>query len=57
MPGSSSTSPGKYIVSDKPMTEEQWIKERAVVVDGDDAVDVTPAVTPALPVGKDKSQK
>jgi hypothetical protein len=20
---------GKYIISDKPMTEEQWIKERA----------------------------
>ena len=35
---------GKYIISDKPMTPEQWIKERAVVVDGDDAVDVTPAL-------------
>jgi hypothetical protein len=33
---------GEYIISDKPMTPEQWIKERAVVVDGDDAVDVTP---------------
>jgi hypothetical protein len=33
---------GKYIISDKPMSKEQWIKERAVVVDGDDAVDVTP---------------
>jgi hypothetical protein len=33
---------GKYLISDKPMTPEQWIKERAVVVDGDDAVDVTP---------------
>jgi hypothetical protein len=33
---------GKYVISDKPMTEEQWIKERAVVVDGDDAVDATP---------------
>jgi hypothetical protein len=33
---------GKYIISDKPMTPEQWVKERAVVVDGDDAVDVTP---------------
>jgi hypothetical protein len=34
---------GKYIISDKPMTAEQWIKERAVVVDGE-AVDVTPAL-------------
>jgi hypothetical protein len=33
---------GKYIISDKPMTQEQWIKERAVLIDGDDAVDVTP---------------
>jgi hypothetical protein len=21
---------GKYVISDKPMTEEQWIKERAI---------------------------
>ena len=35
---------GKYIISDKPMTEEEWIKQRAVVVDGDDAVDVTPQI-------------
>ena len=33
---------GKYIISDKPMSEEEWIKQRAVVVDGDDVVDVTP---------------
>ena len=27
---------GKYVISDKPMTEEQWIKERgATVVDGE----------------------
>jgi hypothetical protein len=24
---------GKYVISDKPMTEEQWIRERATVVD------------------------
>jgi hypothetical protein len=24
---------GKYIISDKPMTEEEWIRERATVVD------------------------
>jgi hypothetical protein len=24
---------GKYIISDKPMTEEQWIKERATAHD------------------------
>ena len=26
---------GKYVISDKPMTEDQWIKERAVVIDGE----------------------
>jgi hypothetical protein len=24
---------GKYIISDKPMTEEQWIRERATLID------------------------
>ena len=24
---------GRYIISDKPMTEEQWIRERATVID------------------------
>jgi hypothetical protein len=24
---------GKYIISDRPMTEEEWIRERAVVID------------------------
>jgi hypothetical protein len=33
---------GKYIISDKPLSAEAWIAARAVVVDGDDAVDVTP---------------
>jgi hypothetical protein len=33
---------GKYIISDKPMSEEEWRKARAVVVVDDDAVDVTP---------------
>ena len=33
---------GKYIISDKPMSTAEWIKARAFVVDGDDAVDVTP---------------
>jgi hypothetical protein len=28
-------SVGKYIISDKPMTEEQWALERADVIDGD----------------------
>jgi hypothetical protein len=32
---------GKYIISDKPMTEEQWARERATVIDAD--------VTPAIP--------
>jgi hypothetical protein len=26
---------GKYIISDKPMTEEEWIKERATVIDAE----------------------
>ena len=38
---------GKYVISDKPMTEEQWAKERADVID----------VTPALPVGNDEDKK
>jgi hypothetical protein len=24
---------GKYIISDKPMTEEEWIRERATMID------------------------
>ena len=28
---------GKYIISDQPMTEEQWAKERATVLDADPA--------------------
>ena len=47
-------SMGKYVISDKPMTEEEWIKERAVVIDAE-ATDVTPALedqsgtSPVLP--------
>jgi hypothetical protein len=33
---------GHYVLSDRPMTEEEWIRERATV----DAIDVTHAVTP-----------
>jgi hypothetical protein len=29
---------GKYVISDKPMSVADWVKHRAVVVDGDDAV-------------------
>jgi hypothetical protein len=32
---------GKYLISDKPMSPEQWIRERALLVDAE-AVDVTP---------------
>jgi hypothetical protein len=50
-------SMGKYVISDKPMTEEQWIKERAVVIDAE-ATDVTPEVSPALPSpGENKPKK
>jgi hypothetical protein len=48
---------GKYVISDTPLTEEQWIKERAVVVDAE-ATDITPAVSPALPSpGAGKAKK
>jgi hypothetical protein len=48
---------GKYVISDQPMTEEQWIKERAVVIDGE-ATDVTPEASPALPSpGANKAKK
>jgi hypothetical protein len=30
-------SVGKYIISDRPMTPEQWIKERATIVDAEPA--------------------
>jgi hypothetical protein len=40
---------GKYLISDKPMTPEQWIRERALLVDGE-ATDVTPAA----PKGSDE---
>ena len=33
---------GKYVISDKPMTEAEWIKELAVLIDGGGAKDVTP---------------
>jgi hypothetical protein len=32
---------GKYIISDQPMTEEQWARERATVID-DTAVEEKP---------------
>jgi hypothetical protein len=44
---------GKYVISDKPLTEDQWIKERgATVIDGDDAVDVTPKA-----IGSEKGRR
>jgi hypothetical protein len=34
---------GKYVISHKPLTEDEWIRERgATVLDGDAAIDVTP---------------
>jgi hypothetical protein len=36
---------GKYLISDKPMTEEAWAKERATLID----------VTPELPEGNDET--
>jgi hypothetical protein len=37
----SAAAVGKYLISDKPLTAEQWIKERGLLVDGE-AKDVTP---------------
>ena len=41
---------GKFVISDKPLTEEQWALERA------DVIDVSPD-TPALPEGTGKPKK
>jgi hypothetical protein len=48
---------GKYIISDKPMTLEQWAAERATVVNEviDDKVD--DSVTPELPKGIEHRKK
>jgi len=53
---------GKYVISDKPLSAQEWIAARAVVVDGDDAVNVTPqledqSVTPVTPQGNGKAKK
>jgi hypothetical protein len=52
---------GRYVISDKPMTEEQWIKERAVLIDAE-ATDATPALednslSPVLSQDKGKPKK
>ena len=40
---------GKYVISDKPMTEEQWISERATVIDGE-ATEIAPPASHAKPI-------
>jgi hypothetical protein len=41
------------VVSDKPLTEDEWIKARgADVIDGE-AVEVPPEVSPTLPKPRD----
>jgi hypothetical protein len=47
-------SVGKYIISDKPMSEAQWIKERALVLE---AEEVDKIDTPAAPEGNDEDEK
>jgi hypothetical protein len=43
---------GKYLISDKPLSEADWIRERgATVLDGDEAIDVTPKA-----IGSEKGQ-
>ena len=49
---------GKYVISDTPMSEEQWVRERAVVIDAE----VTPALednslSPVLSQDKGKPKK
>jgi hypothetical protein len=48
---------GKYIISDKPMSEEEWARERATVIDETATELPAPNVTPALPQGNGKSRK
>jgi hypothetical protein len=44
---------GKYIISDRPMTIEQWAAERATVVN--EVID--DSATPALPAGSEQRKK
>jgi hypothetical protein len=44
---------GKYIISDQPMTPEQWARERADVLDADEPTG-REIVTPATPKGNAK---
>jgi hypothetical protein len=39
---------GKYIISDRPMTQEEWARERATVID-EKAVEELPEASPLLP--------
>ena len=53
---------GKYVISDRPLTEDEWIRERAVVIDAE-ATDVTPqledntSLSSALSRDNDKVKK
>jgi hypothetical protein len=48
---------GKYIISDRPMTVEQWAAERATVVN--EVIDDTvgDSVTPTAPLGIERRKK
>ena len=54
---------GKYFISDRPMTEEQWARERADVIDatvdrvGDAGTTGRKIVTLAIPDGNEQSKK
>jgi hypothetical protein len=44
---------GKYLISDKPMTEEEWARERATVIDDEPRKEYGLQVdTPSLPLPK-----
>jgi hypothetical protein len=42
---------GKYLISDKPMSEEDWARERATVIDAE-AAEIDHPASHALPSGK-----
>jgi hypothetical protein len=47
---------GRYIISDRPMTEEEWIRERATIVDAE-ATEIDPQLPMLFPTGNLTSNK
>jgi hypothetical protein len=40
---------GKYVIADRPLTEDEWIKERGATVIEGEATEIAPAASHALP--------